>query len=106
MKIQIDGQVIDIFNDDKNIVDVAKRAGIGIPAPCYYDNLKAGCCKVCVIEIDGEQKHACGTKPEDSMNIIYKRDDLNKIRKERIIKYIEGESEPCNCNCSSGSDCC
>lgn len=31
MEIQIDGQTIKIFSEDKNIVDVAKRARIGIP---------------------------------------------------------------------------
>jgi NADH dehydrogenase/NADH:ubiquinone oxidoreductase subunit G len=35
MSITIDGQVIEIFLDDKNIVDVASRAKIAIPAPCY-----------------------------------------------------------------------
>jgi predicted molibdopterin-dependent oxidoreductase YjgC len=106
MKIRIDGQDITIFNEDKNIVDVAKRAKIGIPAPCYYNDRKGGCCKGCLIEINGEEKYACCTKPEDGMNIIYKRDDLDVIRKKRIKKYAMGNAEPCNCGCSSNSDCC
>jgi NADH dehydrogenase/NADH:ubiquinone oxidoreductase subunit G len=106
MKIIIDGVSIQVNIEDKNLVEVAKKAGIGIPAPCYADNRKGGCCKVCLIEINGEQKYACGTKPEDGMNIVLKRNDLDKIRKQRMIKYLEGESEPCNCNCSSNSDCC
>ena len=108
MEIHIDGQVIRIFNEDKNIIDVAKRAQIGIPAPCYYANRKNGCCKVCLIEINGKEKYACCTKPEDGMNIIFKRDDLDAIRKERIKKYTEGNADPCacGCGCGSNSDCC
>ncbi|MCF7832717.1 MAG: 2Fe-2S iron-sulfur cluster binding domain-containing protein [Candidatus Marinimicrobia bacterium] len=106
MKIIIDGVSIQVSNEEHNIVEVARSAGIGIPAPCYANNRKGGCCKVCLIEINGEHKYACGTQPKDKMNIIFKRDDLDKIRKNRMIKYLEGESEPCNCNCGSGGDCC
>ena len=106
MEIQIDGQKIKIFSEDKNIVDVAKRSRIGIPAPCYYANRKDGCCKVCLIEINGEEKYACCTKPENGMNIIFKRDDLEVIRKKRINEYIQGNIEACGCGCSSNSACC
>ena len=42
MKITVDKKPIEIFPDDKNIVDVADRAKIGIPAPCYRANRKRG----------------------------------------------------------------
>ena len=34
-EITIDGKVLIAVPGDKNIVDVADRARIGIPAPCY-----------------------------------------------------------------------
>ena len=56
MNITIDGQKAEITADDKNIVDVADRAGIGIPAPCYKNGRRGGCCRICVVEIDGKHE--------------------------------------------------
>ena len=112
MKIIIDGKEITISSEDKNIVDVADRAKIGIPAPCYRANKSKGCCYSCVVEINGKQKYACNTKPIDGMDIIFNREDLKELRKERILKYQEqlknpSESCGCNCDCSeSKSNCC
>ena len=110
MKITIDGRQIKISPEDKNIIDVADRAKIGIPAPCYRNNRRRGCCQVCLVEIDDARKYACVTKPVDGMNIIFDRDDLNKIRKEKIKEYRELPAQAvksCCCDCSgTGSNCC
>jgi len=112
MKIIIDGKEIEIRPEYKNIVSVADRAKIGTPAPCYRSDRSNGCCQVCVVEINGKKEYACVTKPLDGMNIIVNRDDLNKIRKERIKKYQElpkdtQEACGCNCDCSvTTNNCC
>jgi len=103
MKVTIDGREVEIFDNDKNIVDIADRAKIGIPAPCYKDGRKKGCCKACLIEINGEKEYACSTKPIDGMDIIFDRADLAKIRKERLLTYRDTQvnlSKGCECNCS------
>lgn len=106
MKITIDGKDVDITADDKNIIDVADRAKIAIPAPCYRAQQSKGCCNACVVEINGEQKFACATTPEDGMDIVLDRPDLKVIRKERLLKYQEGikSGNPCGCNCSCSSN--
>jgi NADH dehydrogenase/NADH:ubiquinone oxidoreductase subunit G len=112
MKITLDNGQVAISPEDKNIIDVADRVGIGIPAPCYRDNGKGGCCKSCVVEIDGEKVYACGTKPQDGMNIIVKREDLELIGKERALAYREevvGILSGCGCCCNppkSEGNCC
>ena len=114
MKVKIDGKCIEVNPEDKNIVDVADRASMGIPAPCYRANRSKGCCNGCVIEVDEQTKYACTTKPAEGMNIVINRDDLKQIRKERIKIYaynvknnIKGD---CNCGgdcgCGDDSDCC
>jgi len=35
LDVKVDGRSIHIIPEDKNIVDLASRAKIGIPAPCY-----------------------------------------------------------------------
>jgi len=97
--LTIDGKSIEVNPMDKNIVDVASRYKIGIPAPCYLAKRKNGCCNACVIEIDGQQKFACSTSPKDGMNITVNREDLKALRKDRIQQYMEairtGNTQPC-----------
>jgi len=108
MKITIDGQVIEVNPSDKNIVDVADRAKIGIPAACYRAQQNKGCCHACVIEIDGDQKFACSTAPEDGMEIVLNRADLSALRKARLLEYKDGieSGNPCECDCSCSGNCC
>lgn len=98
-EIVIDDKKIKVTDNSKNIVEIAKTAGITIPAPCFYAEKKKGCCKVCLVEINSKQTYACGTKPEKGMNIIVDRKDLKILRKERLLKYKEAikNKEPLKC---------
>jgi NADH dehydrogenase/NADH:ubiquinone oxidoreductase subunit G len=116
MKITIDNKQIEVLPGDKNIIDVAGKAKIGIPSPCYRSKDNKGCCKVCVVEIEGKLASACCTKPVDGMNVIVNRDDLKLLRKERMLDYQEYLKNPtgdntcdCSCDCNtstSESSCC
>ncbi len=55
-----------------------------------------------VIEIDGLQKFACGTKPVDGMKIIYQREDLASLRKERLKEYAQRVKN----NEATSNSCC
>jgi TusA-related sulfurtransferase/ferredoxin len=107
MKVIIDGKVITVNANDKNIVEVVTREKIAIPATCYRAKKKKGCCHGCVVEVDGEQKFACDTAPEDGMNIVIDREDLKAVRKNNLIKYNEGieSGNPCECSMPETSGC-
>lgn len=111
MKIKIDGKEIIVKDPSKNIVEIADENGIKITAPCFRSEKKYGCCNACVIEADGAQKYACGTRPAEGMNIIYQRDDLAQLRKERREKYAKGiksgdyKANSCSCGGASGCSC-
>ena len=113
MVVVIDGKESAVAASDRNIVDVADRNGIGIPAPCYRARPRNGCCRVCVVEVDDSIVYACCTEPREGMQIAVNREDLNLLRKERIRQYREGamQGEPCDCSCgctddSSEEGCC
>lgn len=115
MNITIDGIQVEFLAEDTNIVEAAGRSGIRIPAPCYRANRKHGCCKGCVIEVNGEEKYACATKPQEGMQVVVDREDLKTLRKERIAAYSKAKNDPslrCECDCagvdgcSSDSNCC
>ena len=101
----IDGKPVEAVPGDKNIVDAADRARIGIPAPCYRNNRANGCCNACVVEINGIQKFACCTLPEAGMAVILNREDLKAIRRQRLIAYRTGRKSDSSCGCS-GDNCC
>lgn len=103
MKIKIDEKDIIVTDKNKNIVEIAEANGITITAPCYRNKKKNGCCKACIIETDGIQKYACGTKPQDGMNITYNREDLTILRKDRLEKYAQAIK---NGDTSSNKRCC
>jgi len=108
MRISIDGKPIELSPSDRSIVDVADRAGIGIPAPCYRTGKNRGCCQICVVDIDGCRKYACCTAPEDGMRVVVHRSDLMELRKQRAAEYVEQgrKGAPCDCGCSADSSCC
>jgi predicted molibdopterin-dependent oxidoreductase YjgC len=105
--ITIDGQKIKLTPFENNIVDLACRAKIKIPAPCYRTQRNKGCCGVCVVVIDGEQKFACSTISQHGMNIVVDRADLKAIRKRCLVEYKEGikNVNPCKSSLSSSGDC-
>ncbi len=41
--ITIDSKTISVTDDSKNIIEIAKSAGIAIPAPCFLAKPKKGC---------------------------------------------------------------
>lgn len=121
--ITIDGQVVPLSPEDENIVITAKRAGIGIPAPCFLAKRKGGCCKGCGIEVDGKREYACALKATPGMNVVVNRNDLKEERKKNLMKYKENltagvkakceleETEPSSCDCSgdeptNNTSCC
>jgi len=109
MKVIIDGQELQIIDSDKNIVDIADRAHIGIPALCYRAERNKGWCKSCMVEINGKKQYACTTRSLDGMNIIVNREDLKQTEKEVIEKYreaLKSENSGCNCKCSGDEGAC
>ncbi len=87
MKVVIDGQDVEFSAEDKNLLELAKRANIEIPELCYWGQEDKGCCGVCVVDIDGKQCFACATKPIAGMNVTVTRDDLAALRRKRAGEY-------------------
>lgn len=113
MKIRIDGVEIPVLDENKNIVEVAEESGIAIVAPCFRSKRKGGCCKACLIEVNGEKKYACATKPIDGMNIVYNTLKLQRERDVAIKKYVENVNQKKDSFCCSsgatelnGDSCC
>lgn len=107
--ITIDGNKIPVLPQHKNIVDVARSKGIGIPAPCYLQKRQHGCCNGCVVLVNGAEAYACTVKPREGMTVVVNTPELKALRKERLSIYADaiakGEKLPCNCGdgCGDGA---
>ncbi|GAM61087.1 hypothetical protein JCM19232_4029 [Vibrio ishigakensis] len=101
--IEIDGQTGSLKPDDSNLVEVAQRLKINIPAPCLKNGRRDGCCKACVVEVDGKRDFACSTRPKSGMKVTVRTKELDAIRKASIKEYKQnvksGNTTACNCSC-------
>lgn len=62
--MMIDGLPVEI-EDEKNILEVIRKAGIKLPTFCYYSELSIyGACRMCMVENKwGGLDAACSTAP-------------------------------------------
>ncbi len=99
----IDGQTTVIGALEKNLVELASRVGIRIPAPCLKNKRKHGCCKACLIEVDGKQTYACSSQPKSKSEVVVKRSDLEQIRKASLQNFKQqvksSDTSSCGCSC-------
>ena len=84
----IDGQPV-AFTDEKQILQVIRRAGIDLPTFCYHSELSIyGACRMCMVEDEwGGMMTSCSTPPKDGMRI---RTNTQKLRRHRrmILELI------------------
>jgi NADH-quinone oxidoreductase subunit G len=84
----IDGQPVP-FTDEKQILQVIRKAGIDLPTFCYHSELSVyGACRMCMVEDEwGTLMTSCSTPPKDGMKI---RTNTQKLRKHRrmILELI------------------
>jgi len=108
LNIKMDGKDIVVIPEDKNLVDVARRNKISLPAPCYINGRKTGCCNGCVVDIKGEEKFACGLAPKEGMDVIVNTPELKALRKVRLKEYQKGlkSGNPTPCSVEENSGGC
>ncbi len=83
-KVVIDGHAIET-TDNATILEAARAAGIAIPTLCHFADLNdIGACRVCVVEVEGEDRLAasCNTCVQDGMVV---RTDTDAVREARTV---------------------
>lgn len=98
----IDGNRVD-FDNEKNILQVVKKAGIHLPTFCYYSDLSIyGACRMCVVEDQwGGIIASCSTPPKDKMIINTNTPKLHQHRKmilELLLASHCGDCTTCEKN--------
>ena len=94
------------FKDEKNILEVVRKAGIDLPTFCYYSELSVyGACRMCIVEDDrGNIMTSCSTPPKHNMSIKTNSPKLHKHRKMILKLLLSSHCRECTA-CSKNKDC-
>lgn len=101
----IDGKTVEI-NGERNILEVARKAGINIPAFCYDPELSIyGACRMCVFENErGGIDASCSAQPRDGMVIKTNTPRLRKYRKMVLELLLASHCRDCTV-CPKNNNC-
>lgn len=103
--ITIDNQTIPI-NGERNILDIARKAGIDIPTFCYHSELSIyGACRLCLVEIEGRGIMAsCSTAPAPGMVVRTHTEQVRKMRRISLELLLANHEQNCT-TCSKSATC-
>lgn len=103
--ITIDNRRIPI-NGERNILEIARKAGIDIPTFCYHSALSIyGACRLCLVEVEGRGIVAsCSTPPENGMVVRTHTEEIRKMRRVAIELLLADHDNSCP-TCSKSTSC-
>jgi len=101
----IDGMTIPIENE-KNILEVIRKADIELPTFCYHSHLSTyGACRLCVCDVEGMGIQAtCTITPSNGMVIKTNTDEVRRIRKTNLELLLANHEISCP-TCSRSNNC-
>lgn len=106
MKIIINAQTVET-DGKKTLLEVARENGISIPSLCDHPDLTPFTgCRLCLIQIEGKRGYlpACGTLPEEGMQVKTHTPKLRKLRKQ-ILELILSEHPNACLICQEKENC-
>lgn len=94
------------INDEKNILELVRKAGIELPTFCFYSELSVyGACRMCMIETKrGDIQAACSTPPKANMEIYTNTPRLRKYRKNILELLLANHCRDCT-TCEKNTRC-
>lgn len=104
-QVTIDGQVVAIENE-KNILELVRKAGIDLPTFCYHSELSVyGACRMCTVEVEKMGLvAACSTPPADGMVIRTNTERCLRLRRMVIELLLANHHRDCT-TCEKSGVC-
>ncbi len=104
-QITINGRSVPI-NGERNLLEVARKAGIDIPTFCYHSELSVyGACRLCLVEVEGMGVVAsCSVKARGGMVVRTNTPQIREIRKIAIELLLANHEQTCP-TCVKSSTC-
>ncbi|MGE4564069.1 MAG: [FeFe] hydrogenase, group A [Victivallaceae bacterium] len=94
------------FTDERNLLEVIRKAGIDLPTFCYHSELSIyGACRLCLVEVAGRGIFAsCSTAPEPGMEVLTDTREIRKMRKINVELLLANHKRECP-SCSRSANC-
>lgn len=94
--VTIDGREI-FVEGERNLLEVARKAGIDIPTFCYHSDLSVyGACRLCLVDIEGRGiVTSCTTLPEPGMKLRTNTEEIRDIRKIAVELLLANHDQSC-----------
>ena len=85
------------IDGERNILDVARKAGIDIPTFSYHSDLSIyGACRLSLVDIEGRGVVAsCSTPPENGMTIRTHTEEIRQMRRIAIELLLANHEQAC-----------
>lgn len=102
--IKINGREIS-FTNERNLLEVIRKAGIELPTFCYHSELSVyGACRMCLVEDErGRIMAACSTPPRPGMSIKTHTERLVRQRRVTLELLLANHDRECTSCVKSGS---
>src|ERR1035437_6327269 len=94
------------FDNERNLLEVIRKANIEITTFCYHSELSVyGACRMCIVDISGRGIiTSCTTKPEEGMVIKTHTQELRDIRKIALELLLANHDQKCT-SCLKSASC-
>ena len=104
-KLYIDESEV-TYTDEKNLLEVIRKAGIDVPTFCYRPDLTAyGACRMCVVEIEGRGIQAsCSVPPEPDLKVKVNTEKTRRVRKISLELLLANHNRECT-TCEKSNNC-
>ncbi|HHY38567.1 MAG TPA: 4Fe-4S binding protein [Clostridia bacterium] len=101
----IDGRPVH-YDDEKNLLEVIRKAGIDLPTFCYHSELSVyGACRMCLVRVGGRAiVAACSTPPEPGMEVVTEDRELRSIRRLALELLLASHDRDCT-TCQKNGAC-
>ena len=104
-KLTVNGREV-TFSDERNLLEVIRKAGIDIPTFCYHSELSIyGACRLCLVDVEGKGVMAsCSTKPAAGMVIQTDTKEIRNMRKINLELLLANHNRECP-TCTRSASC-
>ncbi|HOX33422.1 MAG TPA: [FeFe] hydrogenase, group A [Spirochaetales bacterium] len=103
--VTVDGIKVPI-EGEKNLLALARKAGIDIPTFCYHSHLSTyGACRLCLVEINGKEIDAsCVVPPKDGMSVRTNTARVRSMRRMNLELLLANHKQDCP-TCERSASC-
>ncbi len=94
--LTINGKTVK-FENERNLLEVIRNAGVELPTFCYYSELSTyGACRLCLVNVEKRGLvPACSTPPENGMVVITNSNEIREMRKITVELLLANHDTNC-----------